>query len=90
MSRNSLTNGIGIVLTVLAVIVIGLAIAVFSGALWARIAIAVVGGLLGLLAFATVLLPIMAIAAIVLQFLPAANDYAKARSQGRRRAATTG
>jgi hypothetical protein len=71
--------GIGATSAGLALLAFG--IAVFSGALWARIAAAVVGGLIGLFGFVFVVPLVLAIVAIVLQFLPASNAYDKARRE---------
>jgi hypothetical protein len=79
----ALLTGIGVVMTALAVIVIGLGTAVFTGALWARIAIAVVGGLLAVFGLTTIVLPLVAVVATILQFLPAVNEYAKAKQRRR-------
>ena len=75
----SMFTGIGVAVAVLGAIVIGLAVPVFSGAMWARIAISASGGLLALLAIGTFVVPVMVIVAIVLQFLPSVNAYAAAK-----------
>jgi len=76
-----LVRYVGIGATSAGAVLIMLGIAVFSGALWARIAAAVIGGLVGLVLLILIVPPVLAIIAIVLQFLPASSAYAKARRE---------
>lgn len=74
-----LVQGVGLVATVVGLALVAFGIPVFGGALWARIMTAVIGGLAGLIGILTVVVPLLAFTAIVLQFLPASNAYAKAK-----------
>lgn len=76
-----LVRDFGIAATTAGLVLVVLGIAVFSGALWARAASMVIGGVVGLFGFVLVVPLVLAIAAIVLQFLPASNAYAQARRE---------
>ncbi|HEY0637325.1 MAG TPA: hypothetical protein VGD67_06740 [Pseudonocardiaceae bacterium] len=78
-----LLRGVGIAGAVFGLAVIGLAIVVFRGDTWARIGIVVVVLLPTLVMLTTIVFPLLVIVAAVLQFLPAVNEYTRARARAR-------
>jgi hypothetical protein len=64
---------------VFGVVIIGLAVAVFSGAIWARILIMVVAVVPNILLLASIVFPVSFVAASVLQFLPPVTRYVQAK-----------
>jgi hypothetical protein len=70
---------VGISSAVFGTVITGLAVAVFSGATWARILITIVAVVPSALLLALVVFPLFSVTASVLQFLPPVTRYVQAR-----------
>jgi hypothetical protein len=78
ISRDQLL-AVGVFSAVFGAAIAGLAVAVFSGATWARILIMIVAAVPSLLLLGLVVFPLFSVTASVLQFLPPVTRYVQAR-----------